>query len=149
MLAKDTTNNNFTLAGEYKDGHLVSLTFSDIHDTVTINRNHDVTLNGKPSELPIRHKELEVFRLYNTVQIKSKAGIYIISNPHLDIIGVYVSGFYHGQLRGLLGNGNYEPYDDLTMPNGKVRLVFPILNVFIHLNLLVNELLIIFVDHHQ
>lgn len=30
------------------------------------------------------------------------------------------SGFYHGQLRGLLGNGNNEPYDDFTIPTGKI-----------------------------
>ncbi|GLV37036.1 apolipophorin [Carabus blaptoides fortunei] len=120
VLAKDATNGNFSIVGDYKDGHLESLTFSDKHDTVTIKRNHAVTLNGHPSELPIRHKELQVFRTQDTVQIKSKAGVLIVAKPDLNLIGVYVSGFYHSQLRGLLGNGNYEPHDDLTMPNGKI-----------------------------
>lgn len=33
---------------------------------------------------------------------------------------VHVSGFYLGKLRGLLGDGNNEPYDDYTLPSGKV-----------------------------
>ena len=32
-----------------------------------------------------------------------------------------VSGFYMGKLRGLFGDGNNEPYDDFTLPSGKVR----------------------------
>ena len=35
-----------------------------------------------------------------------------------------VNGFYLGKLRGLLGDGNNEPYDDFRLPNGKVRLYF-------------------------
>lgn len=34
--------------------------------------------------------------------------------------GISVSGFYHGRLRGLLGDGNNEPYDDFALPNGKI-----------------------------
>lgn len=40
--------------------------------------------------------------------------------PDLEGCSVSISGFYHGQLKGLLGNGNNEPYDDLTIPNGKI-----------------------------
>lgn len=36
---------------------------------------------------------------------------------------IEVSGFYHGKLRGLLGDGNNEPFDDFRIPNGKVILV--------------------------
>lgn len=50
----------------------------------------------------------------------SKAGVHIIAKPELHGIGMYVNGFYHGQMRGLLGNGNNEPYDDFTLPNGKI-----------------------------
>lgn len=61
-----------------------------------------------------------IFRLYETVNIVSKAGVRIICEPHLFGCGVYVSGFYHGQMRGLFGNGNNEPFDDFTLPNGKI-----------------------------
>lgn len=37
---------------------------------------------------------------------------------------IEVNGFYLGKLRGLLGDGNNEPYDDFRLPNGKVRLYF-------------------------
>ncbi|XP_026331657.1 apolipophorins-like, partial [Hyposmocoma kahamanoa] len=33
---------------------------------------------------------------------------------------IEASGFYLGKLRGLLGDGNNEPYDDFRMPNGKI-----------------------------
>ena len=31
-----------------------------------------------------------------------------------------VSGFYHGKLRGLLGDANNEPSDDYLLPTGKI-----------------------------
>lgn len=40
---------------------------------------------------------------------------------------VRVSGYYHGKVRGLLGDANNEPYDDYILPTGKVR--FEILNI--------------------
>ena len=36
------------------------------------------------------------------------------------ICAVHVSGFYLGKLRGILGDGNNEPYDDFTLPSGKI-----------------------------
>lgn len=36
------------------------------------------------------------------------------------ICTVHVSGFYLGKLRGILGDGNNEPYDDFTLPSGHV-----------------------------
>lgn len=62
VLAQDVVNGNFTIVGTYKDGLLESMTFSDKKDVVTIKKGHEVVLNGAPSEMPIRHKELEVFR---------------------------------------------------------------------------------------
>lgn len=130
VFAKDVINGNFTIVGTFKDGQLEALTFNDKHDIVTLKKNHQVTLNGQPTELPIRQKELEVFRLYPTVEIVSKAGVRITCEPHLLGCGVRVSGYYHDQLRGLLGNGNHEPYDDFTLPNGKVMIIIEITLVF-------------------
>lgn len=63
---------------------------------------------------------MEVFRLYDTVNIVSKAGIRITCLNDLEGCVFLISGFYHGQLRGLLGNGNNEAYDDFVLPNGKI-----------------------------
>lgn len=71
-------------------------------------------------DLPYRKPNLAVFRDYETVTLLSTAGVLVECTP--DLIGcvVRVSGFYHGQVRGLLGNGNHEVFDDLTIPNGKI-----------------------------
>lgn len=34
-----------------------------------------------------------------------------------------MNGFYLGKLRGLLGDGNNEPFDDFRLPNGKVTFI--------------------------
>jgi hypothetical protein len=34
----------------------------------------------------------------------------------------YVSGFYFGKTRGLMGALDYEPWDDFKQPNGQVSL---------------------------
>lgn len=50
------------------------------------------------------------------------------------ICAVHVSGFYHGKLRGILGDANNEPYDDYTLPSGKVcicRVVAKFFNAFL------------------
>lgn len=44
----------------------------------------------------------------------------MVCGEELLVCGVHISGFYHGKTRGLLGNGNNEPYDDLTQANGKI-----------------------------
>lgn len=71
-------------------------------------------------ELPYRKPNLAAFRDYETITLLSTAGVLVECTP--DLIGcvVRVSGFYHGQVRGLLGNGNHELFDDLTIPNGKI-----------------------------
>lgn len=62
VLAKDAVNGNFTVVGQYKDGHMEALTFADKHDVITIKKDGKLSVNGKDAELPVRNKELEVFR---------------------------------------------------------------------------------------
>lgn len=52
--------------------------------------------------------------------MKSKAGVKVYCAQDLRGCTFYISGFYHAQLKGLLGVGNNEPYDDFTIPNGKI-----------------------------
>lgn len=54
------------------------------------------------------------------IYLTSTAGITVSCLPDLEGCAISISGFYHGQVRGLLGNGNNEPYDDLTIANGKI-----------------------------
>lgn len=71
-------------------------------------------------ELPLRQRTLAAFRGYEIVTLLSTSGISVECIPDLSGCVVKISGFYHGQIRGLLGNGNGEPYDDLTIPHGKI-----------------------------
>lgn len=77
-------------------------------------------MNNANSELPIIRKNLVAWREYESVTIKSLSGATVTCGLQLVTCGVTINGFYHGRVRGLLGDGNYEPYDDFTLPNGKI-----------------------------
>ncbi|KAJ8954488.1 hypothetical protein NQ314_007094 [Rhamnusium bicolor] len=74
------------------------------------------------TELPARRPDLSAYRNYQIVTLRSTAGVTIDCTPDLIGCAVSISGFYHAQIKGLLGNGNNEPYDDFTIPNGKIVL---------------------------
>uniref|UniRef100_V5GSP6 Apolipophorin n=1 Tax=Anoplophora glabripennis TaxID=217634 RepID=V5GSP6_ANOGL len=54
------------------------------------------------------------------ITLTSTSGATVVCTPDLVGCTVSISGFYHAQIKGLLGNGNNEPYDDFTIPNGKI-----------------------------
>uniref|UniRef100_A0AAR5QJT3 Vitellogenin domain-containing protein n=1 Tax=Dendroctonus ponderosae TaxID=77166 RepID=A0AAR5QJT3_DENPD len=120
LLARDAVNGNFTLAGAYKDGLLASITLADESGSLTLLQGGKVKLNQDNVELPLRKPTLAAFRDYEIVTLVSTSGIAVECVPDLSGCVVKISGFYHGQIRGLLGNGNGEPYDDLTIPHGKI-----------------------------
>lgn len=119
VLARDVAG-QFTIVGTYTNGILTELSFSDKTDVITIKKSGVATYNGAPSELPIRGKLSDAFRLYTEVHIKSRTGIQIFCAPDLSVCVFSMSGFYHGRVRGLLGNANFEAFDDYTLPNGKI-----------------------------
>lgn len=81
-----------------------------------------ILVNNKPADFPTSTKNLHAFLLTPTAHIKSDYGVHVVCSYKLPLIcTVRVSGFYHGKLRGLLGDGNNEQYDDYTLPSGKVR----------------------------
>ncbi|KAJ8950746.1 hypothetical protein NQ318_011239 [Aromia moschata] len=120
LLARDAVNGNFTIVGTYANGLLSSITLADKHDAITLKQGGQVLLNNAATELPARKPDLSAYRGYNMIVLKSTAGVSLHCTPDLIGCSVSVSGFYHGQLKGLLGNGNNEPYDDFTIPNGKI-----------------------------
>ncbi|XP_056636733.1 apolipophorins [Diorhabda sublineata] len=120
LLARDAFNGNFTIIGTYSNGHLTAISLADQHDSVTVNENGQVTLNNAHVELPIRKSGLSVYRDYYMVYLTSKSGVTVACTPTLRGCGYFISGFYHGQIKGLLGKGNNEPYDDFTAANGKI-----------------------------
>ncbi|XP_017768375.1 PREDICTED: apolipophorins [Nicrophorus vespilloides] len=120
LLTRDAVNGNFSVAGTYTNGIMTAITVTDKTDSITIKKGGQCMLNKDSTDFPIRRSQMEAFRLYTTVNVVSKAGINVRCDLQLTSCVFSVSGFYHGQLRGLLGNGNNEPYDDFTMPNGKI-----------------------------
>ncbi|KAF5288699.1 hypothetical protein FQR65_LT11964 [Abscondita terminalis] len=120
LLVRDAFNGNFTVIGTLTKGLLTAITFSDKGHLVTLRKGGGLLLNNAAVEFPIHVRGLDVFRDHYNINIKSKSGIHIICDEDLFVCYVKVSGYYHGQLRGLLGNGNTEPFDDFIMPNGKI-----------------------------
>lgn len=73
-----------------------------------------------PAELPVRSADLAAYRNYHIVTLRSTAGVAVFCTPDLLGCSISVSGYYHGHIKGLLGNGNNEPFDDFTQANGKI-----------------------------
>uniref|UniRef100_A0A336M8K5 CSON013728 protein n=1 Tax=Culicoides sonorensis TaxID=179676 RepID=A0A336M8K5_CULSO len=120
VLAQDAFENNFTLVANLVNGKLNSLTLFDKTATVELAKDGVVSFDGTPSELPAHKGDLAVWRRYYSVTVMTKYGVTLLCSTDLRVCHVTVSGFYHGRLRGLLGNGNHEPYDDYLLPNGQI-----------------------------
>lgn len=120
VLVQDAFENNFTLVANLVDGKLNSLTLFDKGDSVEVMKDGTVNLNGAPTELPAHKNDLAIWRRYYSVSLATRYGLMVLCSSDLRVCHVTVSGFYHGRLRGLLGNGNNEPYDDFVLPTGEV-----------------------------
>jgi len=120
VLAHDAYEKNFTLVANLVNGKMNSLTLFDKGDSVEVTKTGIVNVNGVPTELPRQVNDIHVWRRYYSISLLTRYGLHVLCSTDLRICHVTVSGFYHGRLRGLLGNGNHEPYDDFTTPNGAV-----------------------------
>lgn len=83
-----------------------------------------ILVNNKPADFPANTKNLHAFLVTSAPNIKSDYGVRVLCTHKHSVMlcMVHVSGFYHGKLRGLLGDGNNEHYDDYTLPSGKVSV---------------------------
>jgi len=120
ILARDAVNGNFTIAGTYKDGIMTALTVADKSDSITVKKGGQCQFNKDNTDFPIHKPTIEAHRHFNHITISLKAGVKVYCDPQLTTCTYSVSGYYHGQIKGLLGNGNNEPFDDFTLPNGKI-----------------------------
>ncbi|XP_052868162.1 apolipophorins [Anopheles cruzii] len=120
LLAADFVDGNFSLVADMDAGHLKSVTLLDRDSSVELTSSGAVKFNGKETDLPIHKGDVYAFRKYYTVTVGTRYGAQVMCTTDLKICHFFVSGFYLGRLRGLLGNGNHEPYDDLALPDGKI-----------------------------
>lgn len=121
ILAQDYVNNNFTIIGNLNgNGGFKSIILLDRDDQLELNDKGLVQLNGKNTELPTHNRDVHAWRDYNNYYLLSSYGAEVKCSLDLRVCQVTVSGYYLGQLRGLLGNGNSEPHDDFIQSNGKI-----------------------------
>ncbi|XP_011691522.1 PREDICTED: apolipophorins [Wasmannia auropunctata] len=121
ILAQDMQDGNFSVVANFNKGNLVSVTVTEPKESITLKNNGNVLVNNKPADFPAHTKNLHAFLVKSTMNVKSDYGVHVLcSYKHPMLCTVRVSGFYHGKLRGLLGDGNNEYYDDYTLPSGKI-----------------------------
>ncbi|XP_039760975.1 apolipophorins [Pararge aegeria] len=122
VLAHDHIDRNFTLISQLQNGHPKAIILEDKSGiTIELKENGQVALNGANHGYPVIEKEVFAFReSKGRIGLGSLYGLMVFCTSKLEVCYVEVSGFYHGKLRGLLGDGNNEPYDDFRIPNGKI-----------------------------
>lgn len=79
-----------------------------------------VKLDNKPTELPIKYQKLSIIRDGNLVQIDTGKGLVISGNLANQHIAFVLSGWYFGNVGGLLGSYDNEQYDDMIDSDGQV-----------------------------
>lgn len=120
ILARDFAEGNFSIVANLANGKLSSISLTDKSGYAEISNDGLLKVGGKASEYPYHKDTLHAWRNYYTVSLLTKYGAAVECSADLKTCHVTVSGFYSGKLRGLLGNGNNEPYDDYLLPNGKI-----------------------------
>jgi hypothetical protein len=121
ILAQDMQDGNFSVVANFNKGNLISVTVTEPKESITLKNNGKILMNNKPADFPASTKNLHAFLGGSTIHVKSKYGLSVLcTNQQSMLCTVCVSGFYHGKLRGLFGDGNNEYYDDYTLPSGKI-----------------------------
>ncbi|KAJ6644415.1 Apolipophorin [Pseudolycoriella hygida] len=124
ILAQDFVANNFSVVAHLNAGKLKAITLVDRENSIEVSPGGIVKLNDKTTELPVHHGDIHAWRRYYTVSFLTRYGVFIQCGLDLRVCQITINGYYHGKMRGALGNGNGEPYDDFTLPNGKVAKNF-------------------------
>lgn len=120
ILTQDSDGNDFSVVATVKDGKLKAVTVIDSKNFVEISDNGAVKLNGKATEYPVHVDDIHAWRRYYTQRILTENGVEVACTTDLKVCHVTVNGFYTSKTRGLLGNGNAEPFDDFTTVDGKI-----------------------------
>lgn len=120
ILARDFVEGNFSIVANMDNGKLKSISMTDRSGHIDVNSDTLLQSGGKQVEYPLHKGTLHAWRNYHTVSLLTAFGAEVECSSDLKTCHVRVSGFYSGKTRGLLGNGNGEPYDDYLLPNGKI-----------------------------
>ncbi|XP_014261550.1 apolipophorins [Cimex lectularius] len=118
-LVEDGRDKNFSVIAHISSGKLEGLTLHDAFDSITIKQGL-ATVNKQKSEYPTRAGQLSAWIRPYSYGMFSKAGVLIICSRDFNYCEVNVNGFYFDRTVGLLGNMNYEPYDDSKLDSSMV-----------------------------
>ena len=97
-----------------------TLTLIDKGDTIEVSSDGKVSLNNKPANFPVHQNDIHGWRSYHAIHLYTAYGAEIECTTDLRSCYFTISGYYLGKTRGLLGNGNSEPYDDYLLPSNKI-----------------------------
>ncbi|KAH8272507.1 hypothetical protein KR044_012208, partial [Drosophila immigrans] len=122
ILAQDSVDNNFTVVVQLSsESKLKAITlidrdgnFVEVSDTVALK------VNGKPVEYPQHLPGIHAWRKFYNIYLHSEYGVTVTCTTDLRVCHITIDGFYTSKTRGLLGNGNAEPYDDYLLIDGGV-----------------------------
>ncbi|KAG5666411.1 hypothetical protein PVAND_014440 [Polypedilum vanderplanki] len=120
ILARDFVEGNFSIVSNMKGGKLQSIIVNDKNGFIEVNSDTILKFKDKETEFPVHDKTLHAWRNYHTFNILTEYGTNVLCSVDLTICHFEVSGYYLGKIRGLLGNGNGEAYDDYILPDGKI-----------------------------
>lgn len=132
VVAQDVFDGNFTVAAQISGNKLTSISLVDKSgESVEITNTGAALHNDKASDLPVIGSKLYAWRTYYGLHAYSSYGVHIQCKQDLKTCHITVDGFYHNKLRGLLGNGNGERYDDQQLPNSHIsKTLSGFLNAF-------------------
>jgi len=117
VLLQDVVDGNFSVAINPASKSII---VSDQHDSVEFFLNSALIANGQPAEYPFGGTDMAAWSDFESVNVKHNAGLWVVCKKAYNVCMFYVSGFYFGKTRGLLGDLDYEPWDDFRQPNGQV-----------------------------
>ncbi|KAH8342748.1 hypothetical protein KR084_005641, partial [Drosophila pseudotakahashii] len=121
ILAQDSVDNNFTIIGQLANGKLKAITLVDRDGNYAeVADNVALKINGNPVEYPQQLSGLHAWRRFYTVHLHSEYGVSVVCTTDLKVCHFNINGFYTSKTRGLLGNGNAEPYDDFLRIDGTI-----------------------------
>jgi hypothetical protein len=121
ILAQDSIDNNFTVVASMAYGKLKSIFLIEKETNfIELNDLGSLKVKGSYTEFPYNNNGVRAFRLYNSVWLHSEFGVSAMCSTDLKVCHVGINAFYSGKLRGLFGNGNFEPYDDHTLIDGTI-----------------------------
>ncbi|XP_078038624.1 retinoid- and fatty-acid binding glycoprotein apolipophorin, partial [Augochlora pura] len=121
ILAQDIQDGNFSVVANFNKGNLNTISVTAPKESITIKSNGHIIVNNERADFPASTENLHAYLEYPFASVKSDYGVRVTCTRKAPLVcAIRVSGFYHGRLRGLLGDANNEPYDDFTLPSGKI-----------------------------